>query len=333
MTVHLGDLVGPLVDGQLDHDGRDRALGHVAQCPDCQCEVATHRRLKARLLALGGPELPPGAVNRLLGLPASAFADVRALPTQPDPVAYAAIGPTGPSAPPAVISAMNAVLASTAAQLAHLGAAAVSGRAGSVFPGRSRGLFGGPSVLRRDGLLPVVPVRAVPGPDAVGDEPARAPVGERIGVGPAVSAFPVALEIDEATGNPPAVELLVGPSAPVSVPPVGPPVAPSPVAIAPVAVPSADGDRGAWRSEPGWTVRRTVLGSAAALAAVMVGGVALAGGPPSDSTRAPSTTITPVSASFAVSRTAGEVLVVPGRTGMAGSGVLTAVPIVLRGRR
>jgi Putative zinc-finger len=66
VTDHLRDEISPLVDGQLDHDDRDRALAHLAHCPSCQWEVAEHRRLKARLAALGGPSLPGDVAARLV---------------------------------------------------------------------------------------------------------------------------------------------------------------------------------------------------------------------------------------------------------------------------
>ncbi|WP_322759642.1 hypothetical protein, partial [Frankia sp. Cr2] len=66
MTGHLGKQIAPLVDGQLDHDGRDRALAHVACCSSCQREVAQLRHLKARLAGLGDPALPGGVTERLL---------------------------------------------------------------------------------------------------------------------------------------------------------------------------------------------------------------------------------------------------------------------------
>ncbi len=69
---HLGEQIAPLVDGQLDHDDRDRALAHLACCPSCQWEVAELRRLKARLAALGGPALPGCVADRLLRMAAVA---------------------------------------------------------------------------------------------------------------------------------------------------------------------------------------------------------------------------------------------------------------------
>ncbi|WP_043591629.1 anti-sigma factor [Frankia sp. BMG5.23] len=68
MTEHLGDRISPLIDHQLDHDARDRALAHLARCGECQREVAALRMVKARLVALDGPDLPGGLAVRLLSL-------------------------------------------------------------------------------------------------------------------------------------------------------------------------------------------------------------------------------------------------------------------------
>ncbi|MBX6390190.1 MAG: hypothetical protein IRZ08_14560 [Frankia sp.] len=65
---HLGDLICPLVDGQLQHDERDRALAHLAHCPTCRHLVADYRRMKQRLAALATPTLPDTLADRILGL-------------------------------------------------------------------------------------------------------------------------------------------------------------------------------------------------------------------------------------------------------------------------
>jgi anti-sigma factor RsiW len=66
---HLGGLVAAVVDGALDHEARERALGHLARCDACRAEVEAQRRIKARLSGLGGPEVPAGLAERLLALP------------------------------------------------------------------------------------------------------------------------------------------------------------------------------------------------------------------------------------------------------------------------
>ncbi|GAB3421774.1 anti-sigma factor family protein [Flindersiella endophytica] len=47
-----------LVDGELDHDARDRVLAHLAQCDECRAVVETERRVKS--LLSGMPEASPG---------------------------------------------------------------------------------------------------------------------------------------------------------------------------------------------------------------------------------------------------------------------------------
>jgi anti-sigma factor RsiW len=60
---HLGDRAAALVDGQLGHDARDRALAHLARCTQCQQEVELQRRLKA---ALGGTQSAPAPPQPLV---------------------------------------------------------------------------------------------------------------------------------------------------------------------------------------------------------------------------------------------------------------------------
>ncbi|NCT91119.1 zf-HC2 domain-containing protein [Cellulomonas sp. APG4] len=76
---HLGTQVSALADGQLSPAAAERALAHVAVCPECEAELraarAAHRALRAamdvpaadpdltaRLLAIGCP--PPGGAAR-----------------------------------------------------------------------------------------------------------------------------------------------------------------------------------------------------------------------------------------------------------------------------
>lgn len=64
----LGERLTALVDGELDHDDRDRALAHLAGCTTCRAEADTMRRLKKRLNSL--TELPPSTdlLTRLYGM-------------------------------------------------------------------------------------------------------------------------------------------------------------------------------------------------------------------------------------------------------------------------
>jgi anti-sigma factor RsiW len=53
---HLGDRISAFVDGELDHDARDRVLGHLAQCRDCRNAAEEQRRLKVSVsAAVPGP--------------------------------------------------------------------------------------------------------------------------------------------------------------------------------------------------------------------------------------------------------------------------------------
>ncbi|MQA87698.1 MAG: anti-sigma factor [Streptosporangiales bacterium] len=65
---HLGDRLTALVDGELGHDARDRALAHLTVCAECRAEAEAYRNLKAHLGRLGEPPPPSDLVRRLLGL-------------------------------------------------------------------------------------------------------------------------------------------------------------------------------------------------------------------------------------------------------------------------
>jgi hypothetical protein len=70
---HLGERLTALVDGELGHDERDRALAHLAVCAECRAEADALRRLKSRLRALPGPPPAVDFLRRLttLGEPAT----------------------------------------------------------------------------------------------------------------------------------------------------------------------------------------------------------------------------------------------------------------------
>ncbi|MFI0422501.1 anti-sigma factor family protein [Spongiactinospora sp. 9N601] len=63
---HLGERVSALVDGELGHSERDRALAHLTFCTDCRAEVEALRALKSRLRALDGPAMPADLTMSLL---------------------------------------------------------------------------------------------------------------------------------------------------------------------------------------------------------------------------------------------------------------------------
>ncbi|MER7127737.1 anti-sigma factor family protein [Streptosporangium saharense] len=63
---HLGERVSALVDGELNHHERDRALSHLAFCASCRAEVEAMRALKSRLRSLDGPAMPADLTMSLL---------------------------------------------------------------------------------------------------------------------------------------------------------------------------------------------------------------------------------------------------------------------------
>jgi hypothetical protein len=62
---HLGIQVTALVDGQLSHDERDRALAHVTRCEQCRVEMDQERATKAALRRLPPVEPPAELVKAL----------------------------------------------------------------------------------------------------------------------------------------------------------------------------------------------------------------------------------------------------------------------------
>jgi anti-sigma factor RsiW len=62
---HPGPELSAFVDGELDHDARDRVLNHLAGCPGCRADVEAERRLKARLAATASPAVPADLSARL----------------------------------------------------------------------------------------------------------------------------------------------------------------------------------------------------------------------------------------------------------------------------
>ncbi|ADB34491.1 hypothetical protein Kfla_5480 [Kribbella flavida DSM 17836] len=67
---HPLDKLSAAVDGELDHDSRDRVLSHLVCCDSCRAEVEGQRRLKAQLSALAAPEPSDDLMQRLMGIPA-----------------------------------------------------------------------------------------------------------------------------------------------------------------------------------------------------------------------------------------------------------------------
>ncbi|WP_052433145.1 anti-sigma factor family protein [Streptacidiphilus carbonis] len=52
---HLGDRLAAFIDGELDHDGRERVQAHLATCSACLSRAEEERRIKNRIAAA----LPP----------------------------------------------------------------------------------------------------------------------------------------------------------------------------------------------------------------------------------------------------------------------------------
>lgn len=65
---HLGIRVSALVDDQLSHDERDRALAHVTRCEQCRLEMEQERETKAALRRLPPVAPPAELVKSLLAM-------------------------------------------------------------------------------------------------------------------------------------------------------------------------------------------------------------------------------------------------------------------------
>jgi anti-sigma factor RsiW len=66
---HLGDRLAALVDGELEHDTRERVLAHLATCGRCKAEADAQRRLKSVFAETAPPPPSEGLLARLQGLP------------------------------------------------------------------------------------------------------------------------------------------------------------------------------------------------------------------------------------------------------------------------
>lgn len=192
---HLGVTLSALVDGELDHDSRDRALAHVANCPNCRLDLEAERQIKARLrdagsgptaeltrrlLALGEPDrLGPGGVQARAGAPAIALPGSRPAPAGSGSGARALVGRRPavrashrrlPPRPPARAARRTAVLA-----------------AGAMTLGGST--IGGAFLLATAPAYSPAPVQPAPGAALSGSRPRQAPT-------PAVGAVaPAALQV------------------------------------------------------------------------------------------------------------------------------------------
>lgn len=52
---HVHARLSALVDGELDHESRDRVLAHLAHCQECRTAADAERRVKALLAGMPGP--------------------------------------------------------------------------------------------------------------------------------------------------------------------------------------------------------------------------------------------------------------------------------------
>ncbi|MFG2717512.1 anti-sigma factor family protein [Streptomyces sp. NPDC048416] len=66
---HLGDRLAALVDGELNHDARERVLSHLATCAKCKAEADAQRTLKNVFAQAAPPPPSEGFLARLQGLP------------------------------------------------------------------------------------------------------------------------------------------------------------------------------------------------------------------------------------------------------------------------
>jgi anti-sigma factor RsiW len=65
---HLGPRISALVDGELDPSDAERALAHVASCPQCHADLDAERHAKSRVSALAGPPVPDELMRRLVAM-------------------------------------------------------------------------------------------------------------------------------------------------------------------------------------------------------------------------------------------------------------------------
>jgi anti-sigma factor RsiW len=66
---HLGARIGALVDGELAHGDRDRALAHLASCAPCRTLVEAERSLKCKLEDIPMPEPSARLMAALFQIP------------------------------------------------------------------------------------------------------------------------------------------------------------------------------------------------------------------------------------------------------------------------
>lgn len=72
MSQHLGERLSALVDGELGHAERERALSHLALCESCRFEAEMTRSLKRRLHGLDAPSPSMDFMGRLSSMTSAA---------------------------------------------------------------------------------------------------------------------------------------------------------------------------------------------------------------------------------------------------------------------
>ncbi|WP_084468555.1 anti-sigma factor family protein [Nocardiopsis trehalosi] len=97
---HMGERLSALVDGELGHADRDRALRHLASCESCRFEAEMLRRLKRRLHGLDAPQPSTDFMGRLAALSAAPpSADPPFGPPPPGGRPFGSMPPLGSSRP------------------------------------------------------------------------------------------------------------------------------------------------------------------------------------------------------------------------------------------
>ncbi|MFC1400925.1 MULTISPECIES: anti-sigma factor [Streptacidiphilus] len=65
---HLGDRLAAFIDGELDHDGRERVQAHLATCSACLSRAEEERRIKSRIAAALPPDPSALFLAKLMGI-------------------------------------------------------------------------------------------------------------------------------------------------------------------------------------------------------------------------------------------------------------------------
>ena len=74
---HLGDRLAAFIDGELDHDGRERVQAHLATCSACLSRAEDERRIKSRIAAALPPDPSALFLAKLMNIAGDDDADRR----------------------------------------------------------------------------------------------------------------------------------------------------------------------------------------------------------------------------------------------------------------